>query len=95
MNEHPMSEDEAPSPAARRVRRISGLEVAGLALLGIAVLQNQFRRRTATLAMRAYKVRREATMSISPPGATTALIAAALLEQARRNQQRAARPPRQ
>jgi hypothetical protein len=86
-----MQQNARANTTQRRMPRISGLEAAGLALLGVAVLQNQFRRRTATLAMRAYAVRRHASMSISPPGATTALIAATLLEQARRNKQAASR----
>jgi hypothetical protein len=74
-----------PSPSSgQKGGRLNRLEIAGFALLGLAVLQNQFRRRTATITMRAYTMKRKAAMSFMPPGMTTALIARALLERGSR-----------
>lgn len=85
--------DQATTSAspARKAPRLSRLEIAGLTLLGFAVLQNQFRRRTATISMRAYSMRRQATMSVMPPGMTTALVARVLLERGSRDTPRTKR----
>jgi hypothetical protein len=75
-----------PSAAPEPPRsRITPLEAAGLALLAVAIVQNRLRRRTTSIAMRAYTIRRQARMSIVQPGATTALVAGLLLERSRRN----------
>jgi hypothetical protein len=73
-----------PTAAEPLHARITPFEAAGLALLAVAIVQNHLRRRTTSVAMRAYAIRRQARMSIVQPGATTALVAGLLLEHSRR-----------